>query len=91
MRITVGGREVAGEKFGPGGGGDHGGVVGGEREGGKGDGQAALRCHGGEAGAELAIGGDAAGDEQAVRAIVLGSGEGLAAEVVDNCALEAWR
>ena len=39
--------------------------------------------------AELAVGGDAAGDEQAVRAVVLGGGEGLAAEVVDDGALEA--
>ncbi len=81
-------REVPGEEFRPGGGGDHGGVVRGERERGKGDGQAALACCPSEAGAEFAVCGHAAGDEQAVCAVVLGGGEGLAAEIVDDSALE---
>ncbi len=84
-----GGRcEVAGDQFWPRCGGDHGGVIGGQREGGKGDGQAAFRCCCREAGAEFAVGSDAAGDQQAVSAVVLGCGEGLALEVIDNGALE---
>ena len=38
--------------------------------------------------AELAVCGHAAGDEQGVRAVVLGCGEGFALEIVDDCALE---
>ena len=57
-------REVFSEEAWPGGGGDHGGVVGGEREGGEGDGEAAGVGFGGEAGAQLVVGGDSSGDEE---------------------------
>src|ERR1700684_4516540 len=57
---------------------DHGSVVRGEGERGKGDGQAPFCCCGGESSAQFAVRCDSAGDEQAVRAVVAGGGEGLA-------------
>ena len=58
--------EVLGDELGPRGGGDHGGVVGGEGERRKGDGQAATVGFGLEAAAKFAVGGDSAGDDDAV-------------------------
>jgi hypothetical protein len=55
--------EVPGQQARPGGGGDHGGVVCGERERREGDLKSTMGCFGGEAGAKLAVGGDSAGDE----------------------------
>src|ERR1700722_14162985 len=57
--------EVLGEETRPGGGGDHGGVVGGECERGECDLQTSTGCFCGEAGAKLAVGGDSAGDKDA--------------------------
>ncbi len=82
------GGEVAGEEFGPGGGGDHGGVVGGEGEGWEGDGEAAAGGFGGETAAEFGVGGDATGDDEAAGSEGLGGGEGLAEEVADDGVLE---
>ena len=71
------GGEVVGEEAGPGGGGDHGGVVGGEGEGWEGDGEAAAVGFGGEAAAELGVGGYSSGDDDAVGSEGFGGGEGL--------------
>jgi hypothetical protein len=83
------GGEVAGEELGPRGGGDHGGVVGRERDGGEGDGEVVAGGFGGEAAAELGVGGDSSADEQAAGSEVLGCGERGAREVVGDRGLEA--
>ena len=83
------GSEVAGQELGPRGGGDHGGIVGGERNAGKGDGE---MCRGGhvlEHLAQVAIGSDASADEYAAGAKVLGGVEGGASEILDHGVLEA--
>ena len=85
----VGWGEIAGLEAGPGGGGDHGGVVGGEGQGGEGNRYAARSAFGGEAGAEFAVGGDAAGDEDSVDGEGFGGGEGFLHEIADDGVLEA--
>ena len=82
------GREVVGEELGPRGGGDHGGVVSGQSQRGKGDGETAAVGLGLEAAAKLAVGGDSAGDDDAAGAEGFGCGEGLALEVADYGVLE---
>ncbi len=89
MAVRSSGAKISGEEFGPGGGRDHGGVVGGQGEGGEGDGERALVGFGGEAAAELGVGGDSAGDEDGAGAEVLGRGKGLLEEVADDGVLEA--
>src|ERR1700727_1445036 len=81
-------REVLRSQLWPGRGGDQGGIVRRERERGKGDGQAPFCCCGGESSAQFAVRCDSAGDEQAVRAVVAGGGEGLALGVLHRNALE---
>jgi len=85
--VVVG--EVLGEEFGPGGGGDHDGVVCGEGEGGEGYGKFMSHCIGGEAAAEFGVGGDSARDEDGAGTEMLGGGEGLLEEIPDNGVLEA--
>ena len=80
--------DLLGKQLGPRCGGDHRGVVGGERERREGDGQAMIGGLGGEADAQLAIGRYSSGDEEAGRAELLGGAKGLAAEVVDDGSLE---
>ncbi len=77
-----------GEELWPGGGGDHGGVVGGEGEGGEGYGEAAAGGFGLEAAAELGVGGYSAGDEDAAGSVGLGGGEGLTEEIAYYGVLE---
>ncbi len=81
--------EGVGLELGPGGGGDHGGVVGCERERGEGDGEIPFCGLGGEALAELTVGGDTTRDDDGFCAEGFGGGEGSAEEVVDDGALEA--
>ena len=83
------GSEVSGEEFGPGGGSDHGGVVCGEGEGGKGDGDCSAVRLGCEAAAELGVCGDSARDEDGASAERLCGGEGLLEEVADDGVLKA--
>lgn len=84
---VVGG-EVVGEEFGPCGGGDHGGVVGGEAQRWEGDGEAAAVGFGLEAAAELGVGGYSARDDDAVGAEGFGRGKGLSLQVADYGVLE---
>jgi hypothetical protein len=77
-----------GEELGPRGGGDHGGVVSGQSQRREGDGEAAAVGFGLKAAAELTVGGDSAGDDDAVGAEGFGCGEGLALEVADYGVLE---
>src|ERR1700746_3607584 len=81
-------REVVREELGPRGGGDHGGVIGGESQRRKGDGEAAAVGFGLKAAAKLGVGGDPTGDDNAVGAEGFGRGEGLALEVADYGVLE---
>jgi hypothetical protein len=81
-------REVLRDQLRPCRGGDHCGVICGQRKRGKGDRQAPFCGRCGEARAEFAVRSHTAGDEQAVCAVVLGRGEGLALEVIDDGALE---
>ena len=89
MAVRSPGAKSRARRAGPGGGGDHGGVVGGEGEGWEGDGQAALGGFGGEAAAEFGVGGDASGDDDAAGTEGFGGGEGLAEQVADYGVLEA--
>ena len=82
------GGEGTGEEFWPGGGGDHGGIVGGEGKGGEGYREAAAVGFGLEAAAEFRVGGDSAGDDEAVGAEGFGSGECLTEEIADDGVLE---
>src|ERR1700692_2663892 len=82
------GGEVPGEELWPGGGGDHGGIVGGEGERREGDGEVAAVGFGLEAEAEFAVAGDSSGDDDAARAEGFGRGEGLALEIADDGVLE---
>ena len=84
---VVGG-EVLGEKLGPGSGGDHGSVVGGEGERGKGDGEAAAVGFGLEAAAKFAVGGYSTGDDDAASAERFRGSEGLALEIANDSVLE---
>ncbi len=83
------GGEVPGEELGEGGGGDHGGVIGGESDGWEGDGEVAAGGFGSDVAAEFAVGGDASADEEAADAVVLGCMEGGAGEILDDRVLEA--
>ena len=83
------GRELVGEEFWPGGGGDHGGVVRGESDGGEGEGEIAAGGFGGEAAAKLGVSGDSSADEQAAGAEVLDGQECGAGEIVRDGGLEA--
>ena len=83
------GSEVVGEELGPRGGGDHGGIVGGERDGREGDGEFRVGGAVGEDEAQMAVGGDAPTDEDPVRSIVLGGIEGGASEILDDRVLKA--
>src|SRR5271168_345394 len=80
--------EVLGNELGPCGGGDHGGVVGGEGERGESDGQSATVSFGLKAAAKFAVGGDSTRDDDAMGAKGFGGSEGLALEVADDCVLE---
>lgn len=85
---VVGG-EVFEEELGPGGGSDHRGVVGGEGERGKGDREALGGGFGLKTAAQLTVGGDSAGDDDAAGSKALGGGQGLADEDADDGVLEA--
>ena len=80
--------KVLGNELGPGGGRDHGGVVGRKGERRKGDGQAAPIGFGLKAAAKFAVGGDPAGDDDAVGTEGFGGGEGLTLQVADDGVLE---
>ena len=85
----AGGGEFSSQEARPGSGGDHGGIVGGEGESGEGYMDGPAVGFGGEALAELAVGGYAAGDEDAARAGGFGGGKGLLEEVADHGVLKA--
>ncbi len=82
-------REFFRDEARPGCGGDHGGIVSGERERGEGDSQAATGGFFGEARAKFAVGGNSAGDENTAGSERLGCGEGLLEQVADDSVLKA--
>jgi hypothetical protein len=88
------GREVSGGKMtclktGPGSCGNHGCIISGKSQSGEGDGEVAALGLGGKARAELAVGGDSAGDENSRGADGLLCGEGFLEQVSDDSTLEA--
>jgi len=83
------GSEVLCHELGPGCGGDHGGIVGGEGEGWEGNWKGMFCGFGGEAATELGVGGHTAGDEDGAGVEVVGGGEGLLEQTADYGVLEA--
>lgn len=81
--------EVLCHELWPGCGGDHGGIVGGEGEGWEGNWKGMFCGFGGEAAAELGVGGHTAGDEDGAGVEVAGGGEGLLEETANYGVLEA--
>src|ERR1700733_4132748 len=87
-RTEVFGCKILCYKFGPRGGGDHGSVVGRERERRKGDRQPTAVGFGLKPAAQLAVGRDSARDDDAVGAERFGRRKGLAQQVADHRVLE---
>ena len=85
----IGWGEFAGLEARPCGGGNHGSVVSGKSQRGKGDMETAASCFRGEAGAELAVGGNSASDEDAGGTERFLGGEGFLEQVADDGMLKA--
>lgn len=81
--------EVAGEKLGPRSRGNHGGVVGRERNRREGDRQVCVGCRAGEDSTEMAVGRNPTADQYAARSEVLRGIEGSPGKVLDDRVLEA--
>jgi hypothetical protein len=88
MRGQIQGCEATGQELRPCGGRDHGRVVGGESHRRESNGQPALGRLRGEPLPQLAVGGDAARNQDAFRPQRLGSLEGLSLQVIDHSPLK---